>query len=155
MADKKIVIKQRRGKAADAVAKYVRPELVDLVGYDVPDMNPMDAMRLLLRIKAAEVRFFQDYVSRLQDDEVFVDEFGGKALNVAIRSKQAAMDTLYNYARDAVKLGLTALEIQMSQRTGQQVGAVIQGILSELRLTDEQMARVPQLAEKYLSQSEF
>lgn len=151
----KVVVKQRRGKAAESVAKYVRPELVDLVGYDVPDIGPLDAMRLLLRIKAAEVRFFQDLVTRLQDDEIFVDEFGGKALNVAIRSKQAAMDTLHNYAKDAVKLGLTAMEIQMSQHTGAQVGAVVQGILSELRLSEEQLERVPALAEKYLSEVEL
>ena len=149
-----------------AVANAV-PSLALLVGYDV-DVNPMEALLMCVRIKAAEVAYYSQQIMALDPKQILVrpreetlDKDGyvhdlkkQRQINLWVRLRDQAIDRLAKYAKMALDAGIDERMVTVAEGIGQKLAAMLQGVLDGLGLTPEQQAKAPALIRSSLLQLE-
>jgi len=72
------------------------------------------------------------------------------APNIWLKLYQQERTHLVRVCSEALRAGIEERRVQLAEQQGLLVAQVIRGILSELGLTDEQQARVPQVVPRHL-----
>jgi hypothetical protein len=136
------------------------------------DVEPHEALLACVRIAAGEVAYCNDRLSRLTQEEALENpkeetrrsvegEGAGDTemvekkthaveLNIWIRTRQGALDRLARFAKMALDAGVEERKVQIAESMGSELARLLQGILSDLELSDGQQKLVPSVVEKHL-----
>lgn len=155
------------GMSPVGIKAAARTQLALLAGRNLPDVRPMEAILMCVRIAAAEVQFFSQKIDELdpegvlerpdeqmvagKDPEVFWIK-KQKELSIWIRSREKAMDRLVRYSKQALDAGIEERQVRLAERMGDLIADTLQGVIDELELTPEQEERFPAIAQRRLRQ---
>lgn len=155
------------GSSAAGIRMAAKAQLALLTG-NYPDVSPIDALLMCVRIAAAEVQFYTTKIAALQPDEIttrpvkeatagsyqgayaIVDLKGEEILSLWVRERQRSLDKLANYSSCALKAGVEDRLVRLAEGMGERLATTLEAILNELQLTAEQQAKAPQVIERQL-----
>lgn len=155
--------KAHAGKVPSHAVANGLPQLALLVGHDV-DVNPMEALLMCVRIKAAEVAYYSAMINTLDPGKLLVrpteetlDKDGyvhdlkkQKQINIWVRLRDAALDRLAKYAKMALDAGVEERIVRVAEGVGQQLATALSVIMDGLNLSKEQQAKAPDLIRSQL-----
>lgn len=141
---------------------------LEMLTGNYPDVSPIDALLMCVRIAAAEVKFFSTKIAALQPDEILtrptkesaagsyqgsydiVDLKQEEVLSLWIRERQRSLDALARYSSAALKAGVEERLIKLAEGMGDRLATMLEAIFNELQLTEEQMAKAPSIVHRQL-----
>lgn len=153
--------KRRReeAKAVKAVALFAAPV----------DVDPSQALLDLVHWTAGEVTYWRTQVQALAGEnadaltwgktkhvegagaEGYVNQDTEEAApHIAYRMLTDAQDRLAKYATAALRAGVEERRVRLAEQQGELVAGAIRAILTDLGLTAEQSARVPEVVPRHL-----
>lgn len=132
--------------------------------YGLPvDISPAEALLEEVRWTAGHVAWLRARVQDVEERQLItgiaeqrIDPEGGKtviiktAANVWLELYQRERKHLVDVCTAALKAGVEERLVRLAERYGDQVGAALEAILSDLELTSEQQARVPEVVPRHL-----
>ena len=144
-----------------------RDQLLRLAGRNLQDVRPMDAILMCVRLTAMEVKVFSEKIEELEsiddlierpDEEVVAgmhaDKFWvkkQKQLSIWMRMREKAMDRLVRYSKQALDAGIEERQVRIAERMGDIMAETMRLVLDDLDLTDEQLAKAPQVIRARMS----
>ncbi len=153
----------RTGKVAAAKAEAV--ETAALLLGAAPDIAPHDAILLCLRSAWGEWHFWETQIATLKHADVIerqsAQSMGGKDADVEwlegrqeahlyIQLRNASRDKVARYAQMAAQMGVAERQIQLAEQFGDTIARLIDGIITDLKLTPGQKKSYPQIAARHL-----
>lgn len=143
---------------AKAMAASVAEEL---------DLDPYDALLWCVRLAAGELAFFTAKAAGIDNDKIvvdhmrvrrhegdassFVERTSHSDLSIWVRSKQEAMERLVRFTKAAIDAGVAERHVRVAERYGELIGRLLEGVLHDLKLTDEQAERAPAIVRQHLT----
>lgn len=137
-----------------------------LVGYQVPDINPLEGLLMCVRISAAEVAYFSQMLEYKGDEgltgrprseavagkdpEVF-DLKGERQLSIWYKARKSAMNDLARFSKMALDAGVAERQVRIAEQMGDMLARFIQGVLDALQLTKAQKERAPEIVRQHLT----
>lgn len=138
------------------------------------DIDPFQALLWCVQIAAGEVEWFNGQIALLDEAVVTpiskVETFGMSqdqnghdepwhkeattkhrpTLHLYIKSRHEAMDRLASYSAMCIKAGIEERQVRIAERYGETIATLLEGVLTELRLTKEQQAKAPDIVRRQL-----
>lgn len=114
------------------------------------DINPIDALMWCIRLTAGEVEFCTTQMEVLEQSEWLDYTIAGKQLNVWAKERQNAVDRLARFSHTAISLGIAERAVRVAEMYGHSISKLLRGILEDLELNDDQLARAPHIVRKHL-----
>jgi hypothetical protein len=135
------------------------------------EIEPHEALLTCVRISAAHVAYCIRKVEGLRSEEemgrvvhssekTYMTDGGevtyheesdlGPALHAWIQVQHECLDRLARYSKMAIDAGVEERRVRLAERWSEEISAVLQGILSDLRLTPGQKKEAPAIVRKHL-----
>lgn len=146
--------------------------------HQMVEMEPHEALLMCVRIAAGEVAYcnqriadvaVEDYVGKeiltteeelsLTGDDDKPESFWDHKkvereteakVHIWIAVRIGATDRLARYSKMAIDAGVEERRIRLAERWGEDLAKVIRGILDDLRLSEEQIKRAPDIVRSHL-----
>jgi hypothetical protein len=132
------------------------------------DVEPHDALLLCVKIAAGEVAYTTMKIEQLEEaterpqtdseksgaEHVSEHKEGPTDLHLWIRVRQQCMERLAKFSKMALDANISERQVQIAEGQGSQLAVVLQGIFTELTLTKEQMAILPDIIHRHLTMIE-
>lgn len=137
------------GSTPQHVKSAANEEYRQLLGRPI-EINPLDALLACIRIRYGEVVWLTDEIAKLDEEDWIHDTIMGKQVHMWVRERHAAMNDLARFSQMAISLGIAERAVKLAETYGEMLARLIQGILSDLNLSDEQRAKAPSIVRKHL-----
>lgn len=141
--------KMHGGSTTNHVKAAASAEHRQLLGVEI-EMNPLDALLMCIRIRAGEVVWLSEEISRLDEKDWVHDTIVGKQLHWAVKERHAGMNDLARFSQMAISLGIAERAVKLAETYGEMLARLIQGILGDLDLSEEQRAKAPAIVRHHL-----
>jgi hypothetical protein len=96
------------------------------------EVNPYEAILECIRIRAGEVEWLSNEMSRLQEKSWVEETLVGKQFHLYARERGAAMNDLVRYSQIAVSLGIADRIVKLAETYGEMLANYTRGILDDL-----------------------
>lgn len=134
--------------AAQEQAREVAAQVQGLVG-PAERVDLDQGLLTVIARTAQESAFFSARIAEL--DSPTVSTMFGPQLHMWVTERQKADKRLVEYIRVARTIGIAERQIALAEQYGEAIVRLIHGILDELELSPEQMARVPEVTVRQLA----
>lgn len=132
-----------------------KPALDMLVGYDVGPVDPWDALLMCVRITASEVAYYSLQIGQLEERQIIESMIWGpneiKQANIWMRLRSKAVSDLARYSKMAIDAGVAERQVHLAEQMGDVLARLVDGVISDLRLTKEQQQNVPGIVRRHLA----
>lgn len=166
--------KKHGGNTADGLAAAGAREAA-VMGAPL-DIDPFQALLWCVQIAAGEVEWLNGEIAqldeavvtpitRVESEGVSYDDEGNREpwhkhtktehkqeLNLMLKVRHQALDRLANYSAMCIKAGIEERQVRIAERYGETIARLLEGVLTELRLTDEQRRLAPDVVRRNLAQ---
>jgi hypothetical protein len=131
-----------RRYAARLIARGETATLVDEL-----DIDPHEALLMIMRTAALQVGFFARQVATLEGD---VLSAGGSDLHPYVLAHQAALERTARLAKLAIDAGVAERQVRLAEVLGDQMATFLTALLDDLELTPAQRHRAPSIVRRHL-----
>ena len=133
------------------------------------DVDPHDAIIHAIRVTAGEVKYCDEQIRKLSEDELFerpletsVQQLpSGKWVTIEekrnpevisrwVTLRDDAMDNLVKYSKWAIEVGIDERRVRVAERVADVIAPLLSDLAVDLDLTDEQRRRLPMVIDKRL-----
>lgn len=134
------------------------------------DVHPHEALLQCLRITAGEVRYCDQQIRRLEEDELFErpatetlavmpsgrvvvaeEKRGFEVISRWVQWRSSALDRLARYSKMALDVGIEERQIQLAEREADLIGRYFEAVLGDLELTPAQQKALGPAMRRHLS----
>lgn len=142
------------------------PELEQLLGYELEDADPFEALTTCIKITRAEIRFYDRRLSELGSMEDFADRQRveeldregdvhdlrkAPALSIWQVERTKAVERLGRFSKMAIDAGVAVRQVELAESLGEEIADVVASVIDALGLSVEQQRRVPELVRAHLT----
>lgn len=136
------------GGSTPSGQKHAAKELGLIMGAQM-DIEPHEALLTCVRIAAGEVAYCSAEIAELK--QATESTRFGKKLDMWIEVRQIAVAQLAKYSKMALDAGVAERQVQIAERYGEMLAALVGGILSDLKLTKGQREKAPEIVRRHMS----
>lgn len=127
--------------------KAAAEEAARIMGVEM-DIEPHEALLSCVRITAGEIAYCSTLIGELE--KATESTMFGEQLNIWIQVRQKAIFALAKFSKMALDAGVAERQVQLAERYGGMLADLIGAILSELKLTDAQQKKAPEIVRRNL-----
>lgn len=117
---------------------------------DPIEINPVEALLRCIAIRNGEITWLNQKIAELKEEDWVHDTIVGKQLNHWVKERNAAIQDLARFSHMAISLGIAERAVKIAEVYAQTIARLLQGIFSDLELTEEQRAKAPQIVRRHL-----
>lgn len=133
------------------------------------DVDPHDAIVHAIRVTAGEVRYCDEQIRRLSEDELFErpletsiqqlpsgqwvqieEKRTGEVISRWVTLRDEALANLVRYSKWAIEVGIDERRVRVAERVADVIAPLLSDLAIDLNLTDEQRRRLPAVIDKRL-----
>jgi len=139
------------GSVPNHVKAAGKEELRRLLGKPM-EIDPIQALLMCIKIRAGEVHWLSEEMSKLDRNAWVEDTLVGKQFHLYARERAHAMNDLARYSQMAMSLGIAERAVKLAEVYGETIAKLLDGILNELKpfLNDEGIKNIPIIVRKHL-----
>ena len=133
------------------------------------DVDPHDAIIHAIRVTAGEVKYCDEQIRKLSEDELFErpletsvqqlpsgkwvvieEKRNPEVISRWVTLRDDAMDNLVKYSKWAIEVGIDERRVRVAERVADVIAPLLSDLAVDLDLTDEQRRRLPMVIDKRL-----
>lgn len=114
------------------------------------EMNAVEALSWCIKITAGEVEWLSNKIAEIEEKEWTETTLMGRQVNIWAKERQAAVERLAKFSKEALQLGLAERAVRLAESYGTALAQLLKGVLEDLELTAEQKAKAPLIIRKHL-----
>lgn len=115
---------------------------------------PDDAILWCIRHVAGEVRFWNEALAELPDGRFVETTMFGRQLCLEARERHRAMEMLVKFSEAAIRSKVAERRVAIAEHIGMTLADLLDGIMSDLKLTDAQREASMPVVQEHLTRAE-
>lgn len=139
------------GAVPNHVKAAASEEYRKLLGNPI-EINPLDALLWMIKIRAGEVKWLTDRMAELDEKDWTEDTLVGKQFHLYARERQHGMSDVARFSQMAISLGIAERHVKLMETYAELIASFIQGMLRDFMpfLNDEGKAAAPAIVRRHL-----